>query len=434
MTSAYRFTNRRSPDDSIGAWISGVRPVLMLSYWGNFQVSGTEPGIYHAFNVLLHALNSVLVFLFFWRVLLLVGIERDRSLWCAGIASCTYLVHPIQTEAVAYIAGRSELVCGFFALAALTVFSKDRTGAITWRRAGAVLFLYCCAILSKEHAVVLPAIFLTVDLVLRRQSLSEALKSGARLYGPIAAIGTAAVIGVVALLARSSTAGFNVPGMQWYEYLFTQFRVWILYLKLVVLPLGQNADYDIPLSHYLGEHGSAIALIVLIAAGYLAWRMRSRFPLAFAGAVIFAILLVPTSSVVPIQDLAAERRLYLPLIGILVVLMEGFSRIKWATSAVAGTAAYLLIFSALTYERSKVWASDVALWSDTVVRSPQKARGYMHLTYAYVRSRRCEEAAATARRVPENDVVRPSFSTSWDMRTHAISGCPRRSTHLSARC
>lgn len=397
------------PHDSFSAWLSGVRPLLMLSYWGNFQVSGTNPGTYHAFNILLHAVNSTLVFVLFLRVLLLLGIERERSFWCAGIASCIYLVHPIQTEAVAYIAGRSELVCGFFVLAALTVFTRDRTGDITWARAGAVLLLYCCAILSKEHAVVLPAIFLAVDLVLRRLSLSEALRSGARLYGPIAAIGIAAIAGVAALLARSSTAGFNVPGMQWYEYLFTQFRVWILYLRLVVLPIPQNADYDIPLSHYLGEHGSALALLVLLAIGYLAWQMRSRFPLAFAGALIFAVLLAPTSSVVPIQDLAAERRLYLPLIGLLLVLMEALSRVKWGTSAVAATATYLLLCSALTFDRSKVWASDIALWSDTVAQSPEKARGYTHLTYAYVRNHRCEEAAETAHRVPTSVRDAPEF-------------------------
>ena len=72
------------------------------------------------------------------------------------------------------------------------------------------------------------------------------------------------------MLARSTTAGFNVPGMQWYEYLFTQFRVWFLYLRLAVFPWAQNADYDIPLSRTFFEHGSAIALLAAIAIAVLA--------------------------------------------------------------------------------------------------------------------------------------------------------------------
>jgi hypothetical protein len=397
------------PHDSISAWISGVRPLLMLSYWANFQVSGNHAATYHALNVLLHALNSVLAFVFFLRILRMLEIESSRAFWCAAIASSLYLVHPIQTEAVAYVAGRSELVCGFFVLAALAVFSNPAIGVMTWRRAAAVLLLYCCAILSKEHAVVLPAAFLVIDLVLRRRPLTEALRGNGRLYGPIAAIGAVAVVGVLALLARSSTAGFNVAGVQWYEYLFTQFRVWVLYLRLAVLPFPQNADYDIPLSHSLIEHGSFVALCALLAAAWVVWRWRRRFPLVFAGALVFVILLAPTSSIVPIQDLAAERRLYLPLVGLLLATTEALVRIRWTVSAVAVAATYLMVFSALTYDRSKVWSSDIALWSDTVEQSPQKARGYTHLTYAYIRNRRCEDAAATADRVPAGVRDTPEF-------------------------
>ncbi len=88
--------------------------------------------------------------------------------------------------------------------------------------------------------MVLPAAFLVIDMVLRRGTLRESLTKGWRIYAPIAVLGVIAVIGVLALLARSSTAGFNVVGMHWYEYLFTQFRVWLLYLRLAMLPLGRT--------------------------------------------------------------------------------------------------------------------------------------------------------------------------------------------------
>jgi protein O-mannosyl-transferase len=394
----------------IGAWLSGVRPVLMLSYWLNYQVSARDPWTYHVINVLVHVMNSVLVFIFLSRILRLQGAGVRQSLTWPAVASCIFLVHPIQTEAVAYIAGRSELICGFFILAALAVYSNPALTALSWRSAALLLFLYCAAVLSKEQAAVLPAIFLVIDIVFRRLRLRQALWRGARLYVPVAAVGAFAVIGVFAVLAQSSSAGFNVRGMQWYEYLFTQFRVWPLYLMLAVLPFRQNADYDIPLSHHPGEHGSAAALAVLLAGAFAVWRMRERFPLLFGGALIFAILLAPTSTFVPIQDLAAERRMYLPLAGLLLVLIQVLLwRPKASETVTAGLAAYLLTCCALTYERTKVWSSDIAFWSDTVSQSPGKARGYTHLTYAYVRAQRCPEAVETAQRAPEWIKRTPDF-------------------------
>ena len=89
---------------------------------------------------------------------------------------------------------------------------------------------------------------MVVDVVFRRLSVREALSRGAWLYRPIAIVAVFAILDVAGQLARSATAGFNIPGMRWYEYLFTQFRVWPLYLGLAVLPFRQNADYDIALS------------------------------------------------------------------------------------------------------------------------------------------------------------------------------------------
>lgn len=397
------------PHESIGAWLAGVRPMLMLSYWANFQVSGRDPWTYHAFNVLLHAANTVLVFILLSRILQLLSVESRRAFFFSGIAAYIFLAHPLQTETVAYIAGRSELVCGFFMLSALAVFCNPALTTITWRTAAILLLLYCCAVLSKEQAVVLPAVFLALDLVVRRRSLQDAVKRGAWLYGPIAVLGVGAVVGVAVLLARSNTAGFNVPGILWYEYLFTQFRVWLIYLGLAVLPFRQNADYDIALSHTLGEHGAGIALAVLIVTALAIWRWRGRFPLLFAGALVFAILIAPTSSLIPIQDVAAERRMYIPLVGVLLVAMQALLSLRSKEIMTAGMVAYLLICSALTYERTKIWGSDVALWSDITAQSPRKARGYTHLTYAYIRGRRCPEAVKTALRAPENVRDTPEF-------------------------
>src|SRR5689334_10546561 len=110
------------PHESLTAWLRGVRPLLFLTYWLSYQISGRETWSYHLIGIVIHAINSSLAFVLFRRILTLNAVEHRRALVCALIGATIFLVHPLQTEAVAYIAGRSELVCGLFSLAALVVF------------------------------------------------------------------------------------------------------------------------------------------------------------------------------------------------------------------------------------------------------------------------------------------------------------------------
>jgi len=109
------------PHESLKAWLRGVRPVLFLTYWVSYQISGRETWGYHLIGILIHAINSSLVVVLFRRILVLNTVENRRATICALIGGIIFLAHPLQTESVAYIAGRSELVCGLFSLGALVV-------------------------------------------------------------------------------------------------------------------------------------------------------------------------------------------------------------------------------------------------------------------------------------------------------------------------
>jgi tetratricopeptide (TPR) repeat protein len=360
-------------------------------------------------NLLLHTANGVLVFLLCWRLFRGQAVTFNRALACSIIASLVFFVHPLQTESVAYLAGRSELVCGLFVLSALTVFCWNLTAALTWKRALLIQALYIAACLSKEQAAVAPVALLAVDVVLGQRSFKEALKRGARLYLPIAAIGVAAIAGVFSILARSTSAGLNVSGFAWYEYALTQPGVWLLYLRLAVFPIGQNADYDLPLARTFWEPGTFAPLLLLTAAGVLMWRTYRKYPLAAGGLLLFAVLLAPTSSIVPIQDVAAERRMYLPLFGLLLAASQVLVRARFTEMMTAGLVGIMLILGGLTFVRAKVWSNDVALWTDVTAKSPNKSRGYTHLLLAHLRARRCSEAAAVAQRIPEGVATTPEF-------------------------
>jgi tetratricopeptide (TPR) repeat protein len=386
----------------------------MLSYWLNFKTAGQAAVSYHAWNVVLHAVNSILVFFVVRRLLLsTAAITTQARLICAGAAAALFLLHPVQTESVAYIAGRSEVLTAFFELTALLILLRQPFGTISWPSTLAIVVLCACAVLSKEQAVILPAALLWTDLFLHGYSFKEVWKARRRLYLALTVVAAVGLVMTWSILREARSAGFDIPGLAWYQYFFTQLRVVFLYIRLFLFPIQQNADYDIPLSHTLFEHGAIFGLAGLVALVWAALRVRQRYALATYGLILFLILLAPTSSLIPIKDLAAERRLYLPVIGLTVVCVQFALALKQRSRAAVACLCVLVVFAFATYDRCRVWANQIAFWEDTLPKSPMKTRGYQHLMMAYVKSGRCVDALSLARRAPGEVAKAPEFLVNW---------------------
>ena len=209
---------------------------------------------------------------------------------------------------MAYIASRSEVLTGVFFLGAFAAFLYRGSQAISWPAAIGVLVLFGAAMATKEHAVVLPALLLLTDYFWNPGFSFEGIRRNWRLYAPMAAGAAVGAIGVFRILSQSDSAGFNMKGLSWYEYLFTQFRAFFVYLRLFLFPAGQTADYDFPISHSLLDHGAVFGLVGILALLGAAWYFRRRYPLACYGFLAFAVILAPTSSVIPLKDPVAEHR------------------------------------------------------------------------------------------------------------------------------
>src|SRR5579872_39630 len=369
-------------------WVTGLRPLLYFSYWLNFQSSGIDSETYHLTNVLLHFLVSLAIALIAARLLELAGtIGRARTV-LSMIAGGLFLLHPLQTESVAYVASRSEVLSVLFYFSAFAVFLYRRTDSITILRAAAIVVLFGAAISTKEHTLTLGALLLLTDYY---WGLGGIRKNGL-LYGMLTAAGAAGAFVVWRTLRDAPTAGFNVAAFTPASYFFTQCRVIWTYIRLFFLPFGQNVDPDVALSHNLLEHGAIFGLAALAALIAAAWIYRKRWPLAAFGIFIFLLLLAPTSSFVPILDLSAERRMYLPFLGLVLVCLEFLRRLPVSQAASVG-AAILAICSVLTYQRSAVWANPVALWQDAANKSSQKWRPHFQLASALYEASMCPEAA-----------------------------------------
>ncbi len=360
-------------------WISGVRPVLMASYWANFQMSGLDTTAYHAVNVLLHACNALLLGLAIRKI--------AASDWLGVLCGAIFLVHPIQTEAVSYVASRSENLTVFLFFAAFALFLYRKTVAIDWVASAGVLILFGLACLAKEYAVMLPLLLLLTDLYFN----NEGPKSNWRLYAPIAVVGAGGAWFAWGILRGADTAGFNLKDLSPADYFFTQCRAIWVYIAKFLLPVGLNIDHDFAISRGPLDHGAIFGLVALLAASGAAFWFRKQFPIASYGWFVFLLLLAPTSSFLPIQDVLVERRVYLPMIGLLLILAEALKRVNIPKAAYA---APIAIFCVLTYQRNILWAEPFALWQDAAEKSPAKWRVQFQAADALYRRGDCAQAAA----------------------------------------
>jgi tetratricopeptide (TPR) repeat protein len=377
----------------LSAWIQGVRPLLMFSYWVNYQIS-QEPTGFHITNLLIHLLNGGLIFLIVRKMLGLNG-RGGRDL-LAAFAAAVFLLHPLQTESVAYVAGRSEALSVLFFLGAFAVFLYRGAAAVSWKTAAAVLVLFGAAVATKEHTLVLPALLLLTDYYWNPGFSFAGIRRNWRVYVPIAvgaAGGAAFVANVLAHAGRS--AGFGIKEFTWYQYFFTQCRAFFVYLRLLVFPAGQNLDWEYAISRNLMDHGAIVGLVVILALAAAAIYYRRRFPLASYGFFVYLLLMAPTSSFVPIKDPIAERRLYLPMIGILLLVTAGLQYVRMDRRKLAAAlGAVVLVLAVVTWQRNQLWASDIAIWEDAASKSPGKPRVHFQLAHTYANYQRYPEAIA----------------------------------------
>jgi tetratricopeptide (TPR) repeat protein len=383
-------------------WVHGVRPVLMASYWVNARLSGDDPYSYHLFSLTIHLAAAALVFLIVRRLLEWSQAPAARRTLLAGFAGGLFLLHPIQTESVAYLAGRSEALSVMLLLAAYAVFLYRRRAAITWGIMLLVLALFGLAVLSKEHTVVLPALLLLTDFWWNPGLSFRGARANWRLYAPLALGAAGAVALFWKAILYSPSAGFGLRGVSWYQYLFTQGRALFVYPAEFLLPVRLTADWDFPVSHGIFDHGAIFGLIALVALAAAAWHYRRRFPLACFGFFAYLVLMSPTSSILPIADPLAERRLYTGMLGLLLIVVDLAGRIRTDSRKLAAAlVALLLVAAAITHARAAVWADPLALWQDTAAKSPHKRRVLFQLASAYADAGRCQEAVEEYQKVAD---------------------------------
>jgi Flp pilus assembly protein TadD len=367
------------------------RPLLNASLALNYAIGGLDPFGYHVFNLVVHVLAALTLAAIVTRTLgsdALAGrfAGAERAL---GFASALlFLVHPLQTQAVTYTIQRCESLMALFYL--LTLYCAIRSACSSERAAWTLGAIGCCALgmATKEVMVTAPLLVLLYDRTFLAGSFAAAMRARPLLYG-----GLAATTGILALLfdagassGEQAWAGFGLTGISAFEYARSQAGVILHYLRLVVWPAPLVLDYAWPVATDPRVYLPQTALVMGMALATL-WALWRRPALGFLPAAFFLIL-APTSSVLPIVDLAFEHRMY-PALAPLVVagVLGAYCAIgrtpapRWIS--VALLAVVCVPLAAHTIARNQDYASALAIWTTVVEAAPHNARGRMNLGVAY---------------------------------------------------
>jgi tetratricopeptide (TPR) repeat protein len=395
-------------------WLHNVRPLLMLSFWLNFEWSQHNPLSYHVVNVMLHVLNGWLVFAIVSRILAKLDIDLWRRRVLAAFGAALFLFHPLQTESVSYVASRSETLSVLFVYLAYAVFLWRRREDISWGSSVAVLAIFAAAVFTKEHTLVTPALLLLTDYYWNPGFSLRGIAGNWRLYVPLAAVAVAGGLPVVGILAKSSTAGFHVIGLSWSQYFLTECRAIWVYLGKFVLPVHQNIDYNFAVSRSLTDHGAIFGLLALVLMTVAAWLYRRRVPLASYGWFTFLILIAPTSSFVPILDPLVERRLYLPFIGLVFIVLEFLRRWRTTRQVLAATLALVIVAEGwATWQRNQFWGDKIAMWQDSASKSAGKLRPQFQLAHAYFDAGQFPESVAGYAKAAQTEPPKFDLLVDW---------------------
>ncbi|MFO0819754.1 MAG: tetratricopeptide repeat protein [Pirellulales bacterium] len=376
-----------------------------MSFAMNYELHGFWLPGYHGVNIGIHCLAAVVLYLLVRRVLQQSGGPLTQGAaggWIGLLCAAVWLAHPLQTGSVTYVVQRFESLMSLFILITLyTLLRTDITTSTRYLWMSACVFASVLATFSKEVAIVLPVVAVAFDRIYLATNWRELLRRRGALHGAMAAVSVWAVYLSRTLLDQNSgiSAGFGNKAITPWQYLSSQPGVLLHYLKLSFWPNHLCLDYSWPVARSPWEIYPA-GLVILALLGITLWALWRHPKVGFLGLAFFVIL-APTSSFVPLLDLAFEHRMYLPLASIVLLAILGShwclekmkANIPYQRGVLAGCAlAVLATLGGRTIARNEDYSSAVRMWKSVVAANPASHRAHLMLAANLINQGMLDEA------------------------------------------
>jgi len=366
------------------------QPVRDLTFLADIALWGERPLGFHLTNLLLFTLVVILVYRLAARLHCWYrdgDAAAEPETFVPLATALLFALHPLRSEVVAWVTQRNTLLATLFCLLSLLLYCRYLEGERGERGvlAGSIA-AFVLALFSKAIVVILPLLLLL---------LSGCRRGGKRF--PVLALlpyfaVSAAAAGLHIAIARQTTVISAAYGASLVERGAIALQIPFFYLKKTLLPTGLSAFYPDLFSRSLTSLPVLLGGVLLLAVTAVVWRLRRRLPELAFGYGWFMITLLPVSNLFATSPVVADRYLFLPAIGPCFTVAALLGRLATAGSVRRGITVagilLLVVLAAMTHGRNRVWQSDIALWSDTALRSPGVAGIWYNLARAWHRTTR----------------------------------------------
>lgn len=396
-----------------------TRPLAYAGFYLNYRLDGFNPRWFRVANIVIHLLNSILVFALVRRLMARSenSTVQGSSIFIPATSAFLFAAHPLATESVTYIVQRFTSQSTLFYLLTIWLHMRSldatsRRGLFAWRAASVVAVLG--GMLTKECVFTAPLMAVLLDRWVHDTPWRKAVKRGMPLLLCMPLI---PALVIATSMARHSgnfdlTAALNIVNsldhpLDHWHYVITQVTVIVSYLRRIIWPTGLNIDPEWPLYTKLLAAPVLTSLAILSALIAIVWWMKRKWPadarhkLAWSFTIWFFVTLVTSSAIVPLPDLMADHRTYLPSVGIFILTACVLDRFRTMSLPRASVMRFAVPFASIiavaalawsTTRRNVVWSSAVNLWSDTTSKSPNKYRTWGNLGAALSTAGKEEEA------------------------------------------
>jgi tetratricopeptide (TPR) repeat protein len=376
------------------------QPITWLSHMLDCQLFGLNAGSHHFTNLLIHVVNTLLVFALFRRM--------TRRTWRSGAVAALFLLHPLAVESVAWVAERKNVLSGFFCLLTMWAYIHyvERPSAKRYRW---VLLAFIGGLMTKPMLLTLPFALLALDYWPLHRPEWSSRQGIVRLAGeklPLLMLGALSAVvtymGVKKMGALDFLAAVSAP-----TRIANALYSYVRYLALTVWPQGLNIlyPYDQGLPLWKGV-ASGVGLAALTVA---AFRVRKTKPYLLAGWAWFVVILLPTIGLVQAgRQGIADRFTYIPLAGLFVALvwLAGDALASRPRIASAAAALVLIACASGAWAQAGYWKDSIAIFQRTVDVTHNNTLAEYHLASALLEKGQLEEAI---RHFREAVRIEPSF-------------------------
>lgn len=341
------------------------RPLNRASYLFDYWIFGMNPMWYHAANIIIHMMNAILLYLIARRVLLNRG--------GAVAAALLFAIHPVNSEAVNFIAARNTLLSLFFMLASVLAFMQAKAKGVRWPLLSALLFF--CGLLSKETAFMGIALIGLYCVRPLPGDVSEKMRT--RLLSLVPYILFIAVYFALRVYSLQGIIGTKTPDVGLFDRLARNYRIIPKYISLLVFPADLTVCHSVPTTGFFNSPWLLLVMwVAVFAAIWLIVRCRDRA--ALFGLAWCILNYLPIANIVPIpSDSMTERYVYVPAVGVFLVAGAAFARLFASTrmkrSTMTAAAIIILAFAAMTVWRNLDWKDEYSLFASAVKRNPESS-------------------------------------------------------------